>query len=198
VERETEPVLGKGYGTLWLSQQKKGDKLDLLGPLGNGFTVDSGSRNLLLVAGGIGIAPLVFLAERAKSQGKSVRLLLGARTAKGLYPNGLLPKGIEVELVTEDGSLGGKGMVSEYVISHLDWADQVYACGPKAMYESIAREMSERRVSKPVQVSLEVRMGCGMGACYGCSIPTKQGMKRVCLDGPVFDLNEVLLQEVRL
>ena len=74
----------------------------------------------------------------------------------------------------------------------------MYACGPKAMYESIAREMLEGRAKKPIQVSLEVRMGCGVGACYGCSIPTEQGMKRVCLDGPCFDLNEVLLQEVRL
>lgn len=191
-------VLGKGEGTLWLSRREKGDKLDLLGPLGNGFTVDSRSRNLLLVAGGIGIAPLIFLAEWALNQGKSVKLLLGARTKEGLYPNELLPKGIEVELVTEDGNVGKKGMVSEYVIDHVGWADQIYACGPKAMYQAIAGKSVEKRTKKAVQILLEVRMGCGIGACYGCSIPTKQGMKRVCLDGPAFNLDEVLLEEVRL
>jgi len=196
--RERMSVSGKGEGTLWLSQRKRGDKLDLLGPLGNGFWLDSSSRNLLLVAGGIGIAPLVFLAEKAVSQGKFVKLLLGARIKEGLYHSEFLPAGIDVELVTEDGRAGRKGMVSEYVVEHVDWADQVYACGPKAMYESIAREMMEKHAKKPVQLSLEVRMGCGMGACYGCSIPTKQGMKRVCLDGPVFNLDEVFLEEVRL
>jgi len=196
--RKIVPVSGKGEGTLWLSRRKKGDKLDLLGPLGNGFTVNPNSRNLLLVAGGIGIAPLVILAERAISQGKFVKLLLGARTKEVLYPGGLLPGGVEVELVTEDGQVGRKGMVSEYVFEYVGWADQIYACGPRAMYESIAREMIERNAEKPVQVSLEVRMGCGVGACYGCSIPTKQGVKRVCLDGPVFNLDEVLLEEVRL
>ena len=186
-----------GKGTKWLSQRQKGETLDLLGPLGNGFSIEPDSRNILLVAGGIGIAPLFFLAQQALKQGKSVKLLLGARTKDGLYPEEYL-RGIETIFATEDGSYGEKGMITEVLTKYTDWADQIYACGPKAIYKAIADQRQKWQEKKPVQVSLEVRMGCGLGSCYGCGIPTTHGMKRVCHDGPVFNIGEILLEEVKI
>jgi dihydroorotate dehydrogenase electron transfer subunit len=186
-----------GAGTQWLSQRQKNETLDLLGPLGNGFSVEPASKKLLLIAGGIGIAPLVFLAQKSISEGRSVKLLSGARTKNGLYPENLMPGGIETIVTTEDGSDGEKGMVSESFPKYIEWADQIYACGPLAMYQAIADKSQQWQNKKPVQVSLEVRMGCGIGACFSCSIKTKNGMKRVCHDGPVFNLDEVILEEVK-
>ncbi len=187
-----------GAGTYWLSQRHEGEKLDLLGPLGNGFSVQPSSKKLLLAAGGIGIAPLVFLAQKALKDGRFIKLILGARTKDGLYPVELLPKGIETLITTEDGSDGDKGKVTDALPGYVDWADQIYACGPLAMYQSIAKQREKWNGKPPVQASLEVRIGCGMGACFGCSIKTKHGMKRVCHDGPVFNLDEVILEEVRI
>ncbi len=187
-----------GKGTQWLSQCREGEKLDLLGPLGNGFSIESSSKNLLLVAGGIGIAPIAFLAHEVVRQGKSIKLLLGARTKDGLYPENYLPLGIETIFVTEDGTYGKKGMLSEVIAEYALWADHIYACGPKAMYEAIAAQMQRQRIKKPVQISLELRMGCGIGACLACTVKTKNGLKQICKDGPVFNLDEVVLPEVRI
>lgn len=189
-------VMGKG--TSWLSQRHMGESLDLLGPLGNGFSIEPASSNLLLVAGGIGVAPLTFLAQGALAEGKSVTLLMGARRAAGLYPSQLLPGGIQTAVATEDGSSGTKGMITDILPGFVGWADQIYACGPLTMYQTIATQVQKQHEKKPVQISLEVRMGCGLGACYGCSIETKRGMKQVCRDGPVFDLEEIIWQEVRI
>lgn len=185
-----------GKGTLWLSHCQKGDSLDLLGPLGNGFFIEPASKNLLLLAGGIGIAPLTFLAQQAIGQEKSVTLLLGASTANQLYPQQALPGGIQTIVTTEDGSAGKKGMITDILPDFIDWADQIYACGPLAMYQTIATQ--KQHMEKPIQLSLEVRMGCGLGACYGCSIKTRHGMKQVCRDGPVFNLEEIVWQEVKI
>lgn len=187
-----------GAGTHWLSQRHKGDKLDVLGPLGNGFSVQPASKKLLLAAGGIGIAPLVFLAQKVLKGGKFIKLLLGARTKDGLYPRELMPEGIETLITTEDGSEGTKGKVTDALPGYVGWADQIYACGPLAMYQSIAKQRENWKSKPLVQVSLEVRIGCGIGACFGCSIKTKNGMKRVCRDGPVFNLDEIILEEVRI
>jgi len=187
-----------GKGTLWLSKREKGENFDLLGPLGNGFSIKPSSKNLLLVAGGIGIAPLTLLAQQALSKGKSVKLLLGTQTRDVLYPQKCLPGQIETIITTEDGSEGKKGKVTDILSRHIDWANQIYACGPLAMYKEIASQRQQWREKKSIQISLEVRMGCGIGACFSCSIKTKHGMKRVCLDGPVFDLDEVILEEVKI
>lgn len=185
-----------GKGTLWLSQRQEEETLDLLGPLGNGFAIDAASQNLLLIAGGIGIAPLAFLAQQALGQEKSVILLSGASTTAQLYPLQLLPGEIRTAITTEDGSSGRKGMITDILPDFIDWADQIYACGPLAMYQEIA--MQRYHAKKPIQISLEVRLGCGLGACYGCSIKTRYGMKQVCHEGPVFDLEEIIWQEVKI
>jgi dihydroorotate dehydrogenase electron transfer subunit len=202
-------VIGKG--TLWLSQRKTGEKIDILGPLGKGFTVAPKSGNLLLVAGGIGIAPLVFLMQCAPPQ-RRITLIHGATTAAHLYPfssvgkrqNKLLPlpSGVQFIPVTEDGSMGRKGKVTDVLPDYLDWADQIFACGPVDMYKAMVKTSSLAKRSnlklKESQVSLEVRMGCGFGACYGCTVNTKKGLRHVCLDGPVFELDDIIWQEVTI
>jgi dihydroorotate dehydrogenase electron transfer subunit len=211
-----------GKGTLWLSQRQTGERIDILGPLGDGFSIEPGARNLLLVAGGIGIAPLVFLMQHASSQ-HQITLIHGASTAAQLYPFSSagkkrsrlspLPKGVQLVPVTEDGSMGKKGMATDILPDFLDRADQVYACGPVDMYKAMAltlnpsplkgedkgegEKQSNLKIRK-CQVSLEVRMGCGFGACYSCTINTKKGLKQVCRDGPVFELDDIIWQEVRI
>jgi dihydroorotate dehydrogenase electron transfer subunit len=187
-----------GSGTRWLAQRRKGESLDVLGPLGNGFVVPDESKKLLLAAGGIGIAPLVFLAQKSVRSGKLVKLLLGARNKDCLYPLGLLPQKVKVFITTEDGSSGVKGKLTDILPEYVDWADKIYACGPLPMYQAMAKNPGVCQHQKKVQVSLEVRLGCGIGACLGCSINTPNGMKKVCSDGPVFNLDEVMLDEVKI
>jgi len=183
-----------GRGTRWLSERQAGDKLDLLGPLGNGYEIYPDSKNLLLAAGGIGIAPLVFLAEEAARQGKEITLLLGTPTAGQLYPSKLLPSKVRLITATEDGSTGEKGMITDILPGFINGADQLFACGPLPMYKKMAR-MAELK-DKPVQISLEMRMGCGLGICYGCTVKTRNGLKQACKHGPIFNLDEVLWEEL--
>jgi dihydroorotate dehydrogenase electron transfer subunit len=211
-----------GKGTLWLSQRQTSDRIDILGPLGKGFSIEPGARNLLLVAGGIGIAPLVFLMHHASSQ-HQITLIQGASTVAQLYPFSSagkkrsklspLPKGVQFIPVTEDGSMGKKGMATDILPDFLDRADQVYACGPADMYKAMALTLNPSPLKgegksegekqsnlklRKCQVSLEVRMGCGFGACYSCTINTKKGLKQVCHDGPVFELDDIIWQEVKI
>ena len=184
-----------GKGTQWLAQCQAGDNIDILGPLGNGYAINPQSRNLLLLAGGMGIAPLCFLAQQALNQGRSVRLLLGASTATQLYPSKLLPAKTEVVTATEDGTGGRKGVIIDLLPDFAGWADQIFACGPMPMYRAISVQNQPLK-AKSFQVSLEVRMGCGRGVCYGCTVKTKNGLKQVCKDGPVFELDDILWEEL--
>jgi len=186
-----------GKGTYWLAQCQVGDNIDLLGPLGNGFLIHPKSHKLLLLAGGIGIAPLRLLAQQAAlNQGCSVRLLLGASTATQIYPRRLLPPEAELITTTEDGTAGKKGMITDLLPDFIGWADQIFACGPTSMYQAMAARNQQLLKAKSVQISLEVRMGCGRGVCYGCTLKTKRGLKQVCADGPVFDLDDILWDEL--
>jgi len=131
------------------------------------------------------------------NQGCSVRLLLGASTATQIYPRRLLPPEAEPVITTEDGTAGKKGMITDLLPDFADWADQIFACGPTEMYRDMARRKQELKLEgKPVQICLEVRMGCGRGVCYGCTVKTKRGLKQVCTDGPVFDLDDILWDEL--
>lgn len=207
----------RGRGTYWLSQVRPGDKLDVLGPLGRGFSIEPQARNLLLLAGGVGVAPLVFLTQVALS-GHAITLVQGASTASKLYPASLLPFGsdppwlrrggekwgdpvplpgeVQFVPVTQDGSVGEKGTVADVLPDFVNWADQVCACGPMDMYKQLATSGQLKGVA--CQISLELRLGCGVGACYACSINTRSGQKKVCRDGPVFQLDDVLWEEVRI
>jgi dihydroorotate dehydrogenase electron transfer subunit len=187
-----------GKGTSWLARRKKGAEIDLLGPAGNGFSVKPQAKRLLLIAGGMGIAPLLFLSKQALAQGKEVTLLLGARNGAALYPQNRLPEKMQTVIATEDGSIGKKGMVSDMIPGFAENADEIFACGPVGMYRAIADALKRMPVKKSVQVSLETRMGCGIGTCYGCSIRTTKGMKTVCKDGPIFTADTVIWQEVKV
>ncbi|MFC2047025.1 dihydroorotate dehydrogenase electron transfer subunit [Chloroflexota bacterium] len=188
-------VLVEGKGTRWLSQRRADDKISLLGPLGNGFIKSPTSHNLLLVAGGNGIAPLYFLAQEALKRKYSVTLLYGT-VDKERYP--ISPQ-IKLVSATEDGTIGHSGKVTDLLTEFVGRADQIFACGPMAMYLDMVLKKQELKLTgKSIQISLEIRMGCGRGVCYGCTIKTKNGLKQVCQDGPVFDLDDILWDELDL
>ncbi len=191
-------VLEGGKGSQWLSKRQDNETVEVFGPLGNGFSIQPGAKNLLLVAGGMGLAPLCFLAQQGIRKQRSVALLLGAAIGP-LYTQcaeNLLPPRITLVTATEDGTVGHRDMIIDLLPDYINKADQIFACGPVGMYRSMA-QMPELR-NKPVQVSLEVVMGCGRGVCYGCTIKTKKGLKRVCEHGPVFDLDDILWDELNL
>ncbi len=199
INKDTIEILYKvvGKGTLCLSKKKKGEKIDCIGPLGNGFQLPKTDNQkhkteIILVAGGIGIAPLIFLSqELAKSR---IVAFLGAKTKDEiLCAKELKNMNAEIHVSTEDGSLGYKGLVSNLLKNKLLTLNSklsiIYACGPKGMLKEIALLSKEHQI--PCQVSFEQFMGCGIGICNACVIRTKQGYKRVCKDGPVFDAEEI-------
>ncbi|MCL2615810.1 MAG: dihydroorotate dehydrogenase electron transfer subunit [Dehalococcoidia bacterium] len=182
-----------GKGTLWLAQTKAGDKVDVLGPMGNGFELLPSSREILLLAGGLGIAPLVFLAEKALEHGMHVSLAYGTATNQRCGTQ-LLPQGLHLIEFTDDGSYGKHGLVTECIPDFLDCADQIFACGPLPMYRSLSQQASLKEHN--VQVSLETRMACGLGVCYGCTINTTSWHKQVCHHGPVFNMSDIVWSEM--
>lgn len=185
----------QGRGTALLAKIKSGDIVDVIGPLGNGFTLVDKNASVLIVGGGIGAAPLYLLAQELQAQGVLVEVLLGARSAKDLL---LVPEfqqlGIKVRVATNDGSVGKRGMVTELLPSPLTMVEKIYTCGPMPMMKAIATLATQHQV--PSEVSLEERMGCGVGACLACVCRIKttdsSDYKRVCVDGPVFNGEEVL------
>lgn len=193
-----------GEGTKLLAQRAVGDDLDILGPIGNGFNIYPESKKIMIVGGGIGIAPLLVLAEKLVAEGKEVRVLIGTTTKElVLSESSFKELGTQVEVATEDGSYKYKGLVTDLLIEViLGWLpDQIFACGPKSMLRKIADITLNYNIN--CQVSLEERMGCGIGACLGCVCKIKQKRnneekyhyKRVCVDGPVFKANEVIWDE---
>jgi len=194
----------RGRGTKLLSQFKKGDCLDIIGPLGKGFRYEGRGRRdegRILIAGGIGVAPLVFLAEQLKKlQITNYKLqnlvILGAKSKNEIVCEDEFKKlGYKVIVATEDGLRGSKGAAidllrkSIYDIRNTIYTD-LYACGPKEMFFEINKIIKEYPQIN-CQVSFEQFMGCGLGICYGCSIETKNGYKKVCKDGPVFDIKDI-------
>lgn len=175
-----------GNGTRRLAELQVGDKLNIVYPLGHGFTLDlKPQTSALLVGGGAGIAPLLHLSKALKARGVECTILLGGRTAD-LIPvrDEFLPYGT-LCLATDDGSLGHKGLV----ISHPAFSEHynmIYTCGPTPMMKAVARSAAERGIR--CEVSLENMMACGVGACLCCVTDTDQGHRCVCKDGPVFDI----------
>ena len=185
-----------GKGTQLLSEKQAGSPVDILGPLGNGFDMKRLARaqQIILVAGGMGIAPLYFLAGRLTPRRK-VTVLIGAR-AKGHLVGEKAFKDLRcrVRVATDDGSKGAKGLVTDLLNKELAGADgraaAVCACGPKSMLAAVAA--AARAADVPAHVSLEEFMGCGLGACLGCVIRTTSGYRRICHDGPVFDAADIV------
>ena len=184
-----------GPATLRMTTLSSGNTVSVIGPLGNGFTIHSDLEHMLLMAGGMGIAPIVFLANVALERSKKVTLLRGVRYSVQLLPDELLPRGVTIITATEDGERGHKGRASELIPDYIESASQIFACGPMPMYRDMANKYHSFIKDKSVQVSLEVRMGCGLGVCYGCTVKTRSGLRQVCKDGPIFNLEDILWDE---
>jgi len=187
----------RGKGTLLLSKYKKGDSLNILGPLGKGFVFNKRSlagRTDILVAGGIGVAPLLFLAQKLKKSGaKKIFVLLGVKSKGDLVCTRDFKRlGVKVLAASDDGSCGFKGNVVLLLkdILSLETTCNIYCCGPSAMFKPVYDLIRDRR-EITCQVSFEQFMGCGIGTCCGCTIETAQGYKKTCKDGPVFDIRTI-------
>jgi dihydroorotate dehydrogenase electron transfer subunit len=181
-----------GRGTRELATTSRGDVMDALGPLGSGWRVPDGLAHALLVAGGLGAAPLGMLAEHLAVRGVAVTVALGAPSEERLVARDLFESvARRVETATDDGSHGRHGPVTEVSGALLASGGfgAVYACGPEAMQRIVAGQAASAGV--PCQVSLERLMACGIGACLSCVVTTRSGRKRACVDGPVFDAEEV-------
>ena len=169
-----------GTGTALMRDLPVGANLDVLTGLGNGFDLSLAGDAPLLVGGGVGVAPLCGLAKCLRDQGKQVRAILGFNTAGEIFgQKGLTALGCQVTVTTADGSYGVPGFVTAALPD--ERPSQVYACGPEPMLRALYKA-----ADWPGQYSLEARMGCGFGACMGCTIETNRGNLRICKDGPVF------------
>ncbi len=188
-------VRAVGRGTEIIATHEAGTRYDLLGPLGKGWTVPEGEANVLLVAGGVGVAPLIFFADRLRTAAPRpyVRALFGGATQDALVCwTEFASRCEEFTAVTEDGSAGEQGLVTDVLVTEIgrDRPDMVYACGPDAMLAVVARICADAGVS--CEVSMEQWMGCGVGACLGCAVPAAAGgYVRVCTEGPVFAADEI-------
>lgn len=179
-----------GKGTDLLTQIKKGGHLDVIGPLGNGFDTSYKDLKIAIVGGGIGIAPLLETAKVLSTK-NNIDTYLGFNDDVYLCEEFKCVSG-EVKLSTVTGKVGHKGYITEVLLKDMKKYDMIIACGPALMLKEIKRISEEFNV--PCQLSLEERMGCGFGACVGCSIETTDNqMKKVCVDGPVFLASEVNL-----
>ena len=186
-----------GKGTQIMSGMKNEEEVDLLGPLGNGFVIKKGIKKAVLVAGGIGVAPLRALGERLNGKA-DITAYLGAKSSSGLLGLSEFESLGKVIAATEDGSTGFRGKVTDLLERDLKASQPVlhiFSCGPHLMLEKIS-EFAQRK-GVPCQVSLEAYMGCGIGACLGCAVKVKRGAnefdyKRVCTDGPVFESSTVI------
>lgn len=195
-ERDSVEILYQilGEGTLRMAEKPVGDvSMDLVGPLGHGWEAPEGITHALFVTGGLGAAPLGMLAERLAARGVAVSIAMGAPTSERLVARELFESvARRVELATDDGSAGEHGFVTGPAARLLaeERFDAVYTCGPEPMQRAIAKLASEART--PCQLSLERLMACGIGACLSCVVSTRDGLKRACVDGPIFDAEEVV------
>lgn len=185
----------RGQGTEWLAAQRQGETVSVLGPLGRGFRYEGNSKRALLVGAGIGVAPLLFLAETLMGLNWTVTTLIGARTRKGIFGRSDFERYGRVRVIADDGSAGRRGTIVDLfneVVADGAWS-QIYACGPPAVLGAVQSVSLKRDI--PAQLSLEERMACGLGACMGCTCPGSDPsrMMRVCSEGPVFDALEVNL-----
>lgn len=182
-----------GRGTRALALAEPGSEMDLIGPLGNGWSIPADARHALLVAGGLGAAPMGMLAEQLAGRGIAVTLAQGAPSAERILGRDLFEATCRRTCIaTDDGSEGAAGFVTALTADILttDTPDIVYACGPEPMQRIVAAQAAAAGIR--CEVSLERLMACGVGACLSCVVSTTSGLKRACADGPVFDASVVL------
>ena len=177
-----------GAGTRVMSAMVPGSSLELLLPLGSGFHPEKCASDALLIGGGLGAAPLDLLAKELLAAGRRATAVLGFNKADEIcLADELKALGVPVHIATMDGSVGVKGFVTDAIAAAKPAFDRFYTCGPLPMMKAVCKTLDA-----PGEVSLEERMGCGAGFCYGCTVQTAGGPRRVCADGPVFDKEEVL------
>ena len=183
-------IQSMGGGTKKITEMKVGEVLDLLFPLGNTFTIPEFDKKTLLIGGGVGTAPLLFLGKRLKEKGHEPEFLLGGRSSLDIAQIIDFKKLGNVHITTEDGSLGEKGLITHHPILKEKHFDKIYTCGPKPMMIAIARFATDNNID--CEASLENHMPCGFGACLCCVEKTKErGNICVCTEGPVFNINEL-------
>lgn len=187
-----------GSGTKKLSSYRHGDRLDLLGPLGNGFDIPENMKSIFIVGGGVGIAPLFFLAASLKDKGidlSAFRVFIGCRSDDELLcRSDFLELGMSVQFTTDDGSSGEKGLITAPLERAIlqQKPDMMYACGPTPMLRETARIAEKHAIA--CQISIETMMACGIGACLGCVVHSKEHPDKflhACKDGPVFDAKAI-------
>jgi dihydroorotate dehydrogenase electron transfer subunit len=179
-----------GDGTHKLAELKEGDQLNCLLPLGNGFTPVHEGEKVLLVGGGVGVAPLLYMGAQMQQTGMEPTFLLGARTAKDLLLLDMFNRFGRVFVTTEDGSQGEKGFVTNHSILSDERFDRISTCGPTPMMKAVARYARSKGID--CEASLENLMACGLGACLCCVEKTTEGNLCVCKDGPVFNIKRLL------
>lgn len=177
-----------GEGTEELSKMQPGRSLDVLTGLGNGFDISLCKESALIVCGGLGASPVFSLAESLLSAGRKVSVIMGFNNCGEVFlDEEFAALGADVTVATMDGSKGCKGLVTDALARVKPVFDVFYCCGPKVMMKAVCDALEG-----PGQVSLEERMGCGCGICYGCTCHTTKGARRICADGPVFNREEVI------
>ena len=187
-DREGLTIIYKtvGQGTKEMSKQTAGTKLDILSGLGNGYDTSKSGQNPVLIGGGVGVPPMYMLCKELISEGKNVTVVLGFNSKDDVfYEDEFRALGADVHIATADGTYGTKGFVTD-VIKNIQYTF-FYTCGPEPMFRAMHKIMK-----KPGQYSFEERMGCGFGACMGCSCKTLTGNKRICKEGPVMESEEII------
>ena len=188
VEKDLLTIIYKtvGHGTAVMATMQSGEELDILSGLGNGYDLTKAEDEVLLIGGGVGVPPLIYLAKQLRAQGKRIQAVIGFNTKNEVFGEERLKElGCNVTVCTMDGSYGQRGVVTDMIQQP---APFYYACGPMPMLRAIAQTIGSHG-----QMSMEERMGCGVGICVGCTIKTKNGYKRVCKEGPVFDVEGLML-----
>ena len=190
-----------GRVTKTLGAVKEGDDLNVVGALGTKFTICE-NKNVALVAGGAGIAPMIILGKTLRANGNKVTLFYGGATKNDIIPTDLLSTCYDnLEIVTFDGSLGLKGLVTKPLLASDEKFDNVYTCGPTGMLSAVVKAVSSIDDKIDIEISMEAKMGCGIGACLGCLIPTIDNdgtivNRRCCVEGPIFDGKKIAFERL--
>jgi len=181
----------RGRGTEMLAAGQPGERVDVIGPLGNPFSIDGHQGKSVAAAGGIGLGPILFLVSALRRRGIETEFVFGCRS-KPFIPNSELFKDAAARICTDDGSAGFNGNVVQYINTEIkpDSSTVVYGCGPVPMLKNLSGLAAP--TGAKVLVSLEAMMACGVGACMGCAVKTTQGYQRVCKEGPVFDGRDIV------